>query len=175
MKEESIELLIKMYPANGELKLLKALGYYFQNWRSGFKKAPSANTYVLSPEGSELFDLNIVDGHAVLGTSKPVYDLIRKTPLFNFNILEDAPGIFLMFNLGVGEQASPSAIRIFKRKVQCRAISRYSHLYIYPLDDDGKMIGYNSVKDFNSANSIAVPICVLKEVDWERENRTSRV
>ncbi len=161
MKEESNrKKLLSLYPDNNELVLFDKLSHYIQNFRNGFKKTTNMNTLVLSPEGSDIFPLEIIDKLPTLGVPDDVFQVLVKTPLYNFNIIEDTPGLFMMVAVGVGDSVKPIALRIYKRKAQSLASSRYDQIRLCRIDENGRIYG------FDIKNSFILPLSTIKTVDW---------
>ncbi len=151
---------LNLYPDNSELALLDALSHYIQNFKKGFKGKESNNTFILNPSGSDMFPLDIMDKKPYLGVPTNIFDTLLKTRLYTFNVFEDAPGLFLMFSMGVGKLSKPCAIRIYKRKKQSFAAGRYSHIRLIRIDNKG----YTQGRDLQ--NMVELPISIIKTVDW---------
>lgn len=157
------EKTLELYPDNSELFLLDMLSHYLQNNRKGFK-TKIKNTYVLNPHGSDLFPVDIHDegskGMPYLGVPSQIFDILMKLRLYNFNVIKNTPGLFMMFAMGVGKDTKPCALRIHKRSKRTVAVGRYDFIKLVRIDDNGKMIGTDK------KNVIKLPLKQISGVDW---------
>lgn len=157
------EKTLELYPDNAELFLLDMLSHYLQNNKKGFRTKVK-NTYVLNPHGSDLFPIDIQDegtkGMPYVGVPTKIFDVLMKLRMYNFNVINDTPGLFMMFAVGVGKDTKPCALRIHKRSKQTTAIGRYKFIKLVRIDDGGKILG-NDKK-----NVIKLPLKSIRGVDW---------
>ena len=157
---ETKNKIFELYPENQELVLLDALSHEFQNFKAGFR-SKLKHTFVLSPGASDMFPVEIHEGIPIMGVPDKIFEIFMDVRWYVVNILEDSNGLYLTFEIGVQSSSHPAAIRVYKRKIETLAFSRYKRMGFVRIDNKGETAG------FDNKNYFERPIAVKKSIDWE--------
>ncbi|MFS1426297.1 hypothetical protein LMH73_003680 [Vibrio splendidus] len=157
---ETKNKIFELYPENQELVLLDTLSHEFQNFKNNFK-SKLKHTFVLTPSASAMFPVEIHDGKPVMGVPDVIFEIFMDVRWYVVNIIADSNGLFLTFEIGVPPASHPAAIRIYKRKVETLAFSRYKRMGFIRINNKGETFGLDSKNYFER------PIAIKKSIDWE--------
>lgn len=150
-----------MYNENRELSLLSELSYELSNFKTGFKGAVQS-TYILSPSGSDLFGLEIYEGNLYLGVPDMLWNDFMNIRWYLANYINDVPGLFFVFDMGISPKNKNAAIRIHLRTERVSVLKKFRKINIIKIDKNG-------IADMENKNSsFKLPLKSVKGLDWEK-------
>lgn len=159
-KNNKLNKALRMYEQHREVSLLSELSYEISNFKSGFK-GKVKSTYILSPSGSSLFGLEIYNGELYLGVPSILWDDFMNLRWYLVNYINDIPGLFLVFDMGVEPKNKPVAIRIHLRTERIKILKKFRKINLIKINEHGEA----DLKNKNS--TFKLPIKPVKGLDWE--------
>ncbi|MGD1524424.1 hypothetical protein [Vibrio owensii] len=159
--ESSKNYIMDLYPNNHELVMLDKLSHEFNNFKKTFKGKLN-HTYVLSPAASDMFGLDIIDGKPMIGIPHDLFQDFFRVRWYILNIIENAAGLYLVFDMGTKPDNHPVALRIYKRKKQVASLSKHKRVGVVQMDLDGK------IPKLSKDNYFELPIKTINEMKWEK-------
>lgn len=153
------EVKMHQQPLN-EISLLSELSHEISNFSEKFK-GKAKHTYILSPFASSLFSFNIMNDRVYVGVPEEVYELLIRVKWYTINLIDNRPGVFLIFDIGENGLRQPAAIRVFLREKQVKAISQFKTATFIRCDPNGSAFNETSLNSFN------MPIRMVTKLDWE--------
>ena len=149
-----------MYSENREISLLAELSYEISNFKKGFKGSVKS-TYILSPSGSSLFGLEIYNDELFLGVPSILWDDFMNLKWYLVNYINDVPGIFLVFDMGIEPKNKPVAIRVHLRTERVNILKKFRKINFIKINDKGEA-------DLRTKHSsFKLPIKAVSGLDWE--------
>ena len=146
---------------HGWVSMIQSLTHGISNFTPGARMSKVKNTFILSPWASSMFGLEIEHGQAYLGVQREFFPGMLITSWFTAAILDNQPGLFLVF-AGGGSKIKPQALRIFFRQERIRLLYNIKSLKIVSINGDGNRLLPSNVTEFT------LPIKRIARPDWER-------
>lgn len=145
---------------NFEAKLLLELSPEISNFRKGFK-GRLTYTYVLTPYGSSMFDVDILNGEVLLAVPESLYKILYQIPINNISIIKNKPGIYLVYRLGQGDLSHDISIRIHVRRRRVNVLMKFKEIRLVPITPLGEVIdGYD--------DKYMLKLSAIKALTWEK-------
>lgn len=147
---------------NPEETLLLNLGHEILNFRPDFPKSSLKHTFILGPYGSSAFGLMPSNRQVYLGIPKRFYDRFKSAKWLYAARVEGQAGLFLVMQIGTGEQSHPVAIRIFVRQKRLIALGdEITTLRAVPMDRHG------ITRENDILQGFTLRLMLVKQYVWE--------
>lgn len=164
MNEKAEKIKNKVFKINAnnhELKLLSELSHEIANFKPAFK-GKVKHTYILDPAASSTFGFDIFYGRPFLGVPDMLFDLFMSMRWYVCNTVENQPGLFLVYDMGVPPNNHAVGIRIHLRSARARALEQFSSLTLIRMRQDGSAY-HESIE-----NAFDLPVKKVNGLLWEK-------
>jgi len=160
IKKENDSKKKQLSAKHPEVGLLSAWSHMFTNFLPGFR-AKVKRTFIMSPEDSAMFPLEIINGEPHLGVPEMFFEDVLNFPMDGVRYMPERPGIYIVFAMGSAELPLRSAIRIYQRASRVKALDGHSTITLVKTNDHGE------IKDLTTSGMVEVKLWPTKNMDWE--------